>query len=785
MESPDRESTPTEQPEIDEIAERAASEIQEEDPSEAPHQELRGSEDEEAPSIDEAAEIVASELSDEEASVEAASEDDEDIGEEDPEQAVPRSAQGEPGYGFNGLEGRNGPNTASHEEGEEEEPEEEDPDETPGSEAAPQTIRIVRHRRLLGRHQYNHELVEHIEKHLTYTVNRNRAIIASPPRLAEVSDHALRERLADGRWLREPTYTKLELTNRGGPRVIYRRLTRAVTPDGRDTIQITLGSSGLEPGDTVRIARASLITPDTFLHDLQARLPGGIRVGEARIVPGEGGIIIQGPGWEQHCGVQGSSFAEDFSRNRLGLRFTLGTPPASADIVLYHDGEGRAEAYLDEGTKNRPLEDIRLEGGRLQLTYRKGPTELRTRYIVIQPRRRTPLEKPVWSDGRIGISPDELRGMLPREEWPEVDRLLAGEKPSMKPYTFTIEAGGRQHTIVRGLPRPGPRGWFRFNIEPVPAKPGDSIRIISIEPTTLQQLADKPIRSGETEIWISSDGALHIRGRGGHHTLTPDELQLIYSDVHLTAGARIQLGEDTLILYPEKGIAQLSIGGRHNKPIRDMRYEGGVLYVTYEIPAGRRTHRIRPGWKVEGQISDTKVWIAEGEGFRFAEVILGKEDRKRFFEGSTQERGDVGERVIAQCFRLVFGDRATPLKTAKGKPNLGISDVEISIDGKLYPTEVKARTYEGPGTPLSIEAARRTLFNAMKGLARHFNLEQYREAGRGFIGLVLIRPDEGTGEVALISVDRRDQSHMEVMLGRPWITKFLDMWNKPEESSNG
>jgi hypothetical protein len=236
--------------------------------------------------------------------------------------------------------------------------------------------------------------------------------------------------------------------------------------------------------------------------------------------------------------------------------------------------------------------------------------------------------------------------MLPREEWPEVDRLLAGEKPSMKPYTFTIEAGGRQHTI-------------------------------------------------------------------------------------------------------------------------------------------RRTHRIRPGWRAEGQISDTKVWIAEGEGFRFAEVILGKEDRKRFFEGSTQERGDVGEKIIAQCFRLVFGDRTTPLKTAEGKPNLGISDVEISIDGKLYPTEVKARTYGGPGTPLSIEAARRTLFNAMKGLARHFNLDQYREAERGFIGLVLIRPDEGTGEVALISVDRRDQSHMEVMLGRPWITKLLDMWNKPEVTNSG
>jgi hypothetical protein len=179
------------------------------------------------------------------------------------------------------------------------------------------------------------------------------------------------------------------------------------------------------------------------------------------------------------------------------------------------------------------------------------------------------------------------------------------------------------------------------------------------------------------------------------------------------------------------------------------------------------------------------VWIAEGEGFRFAEVILGKEDRKRFFEGSTQERGDVGEKIIAQCFRLVFGDRTTPLKTAEGKPNLGISDVEISIDGKLYPTEVKARTYGGPGTPLSIEAARRTLFNAMKGLARHFNLDQYREAERGFIGLVLIRPDEGTGEVALISVDRRDQSHMEVMLGRPWITKLLDMWNKPEVTNSG
>ena len=51
--------------------------------------------------------------------------------------------------------------------------------------------------------------------------------------------------------------------------------------------------------------------------------------------------------------------------------------------------------------------------------------------------------------------------------------------------------------------------------------------------------------------------------------------------------------------------------------------------------------------------------------------------------------------------------------------------------------------------------------------------------------MVLIRPDEGTGEAALISVDRRDQSHKEVMLGRPWITKLLDMWNKPEVTSNG
>ena len=707
--------------------------------------------------------------------------------EEDPEEAVPRSAQGEPGYGFNGLEGRNGPNTASHEEGEEEdeehtedeEPEEEDPDENPGSEAAPQTIRIVRHRRLLGRHQYSRELGEPVEKHLTYTVNRNRAIIASPPRLAEVSDHALRERLADSGWLREPTYTKLELTHRGGPRVIYRRLTRAVTPHGKDTIQITLGSSGLEPGDTIKIWRASLITPDTFLHDLQARLPEGIRVGEARIVPGEGGIIIQGPGWEQHCGVQGSSFAEDFSRNRLGLRFTLGTPPASADIVLYHDGEGRAEAYLDEGTKNRPLEAIRLEGGRLQLTYRKGPTELRTRYIVIQPRRRTPLEKPVWSDGRIGISPDELRGMLPREEWPEVDRLLAGEKPSMKPYTFTIEAGGRQHTIVRGLPRPGPRGWFRFNIEPVPAKPGESIRIISIEPTTLQQLADKPIRPGETEIWISSDGALHIRGGGEHHTLTPDAVQLIYSDVHLTAGARIQLGQDTLILYPEKGIAQLSIGGRHNKPIRDMRYEAGVLYVTYEIPAGRRTHRIRLGKVVERQISDdTTVRMALDEGVQFAEVTLGGEDRKIYLDGKDDEKGDVGEKIVAKCFRLVYGERAQPLDTAQGHRNYQRSDVDVKIDGNLFPTEVKARKYDFPGTPRSIRTVQLAILDAMDGLAKHFSREQHKNAERGFIGLVLIRPREGKGEVALMSVRKDEIPCVEaVLVGRKWIRKVVQEWN--------
>jgi hypothetical protein len=66
----------------------------------------------------------------------------------------------------------------------------------------------------------------------------------------------------------------------------------------------------------------------------------------------------------------------------------------------------------------------------------------------------------------------------------------------------------------------------------------------------------------------------------------------------------------------------------------------------------------------------------------------------------------------------------------------------------------------------------------MEGLAKHFSREQHKNAERGFIGLVLIRPREGKGEVALMSVRKDEIPCVEaVLVGRKWIRKVVQEWN--------
>jgi hypothetical protein len=112
---------------------------------------------------------------------------------------------------------------------------------------------------------------------------------------------------------------------------------------------------------------------------------------------------------------------------------------------------------------------------------------------------------------------------------------------------------------------------------------------------------------------------------------------------------------------------------------------------------------------------------------------------------------------------------------SRARRNTEISDVEVAIEGRLYTTEVKAHTVHGRGSEADLEKIRIVFKKARASLSKHFKLKQHSRADGGFIGLVLISPDNGKAEVALVEIGRSERYPIRRVIATPrWLAEVFN-----------
>lgn len=824
------------------MAERAASEIQEEEDlpeaieeaSDASYRELAGLEGPEAESIDEAAEVAAEEPSGEELE-EDLSEDEEDESEQ-----MRLDSPSEDGRRqlLVGREEHGGPRTVSQEDEEDEDDEDNADSETldgaspqPAAEAdPPAATQLEGDGRLSEGQRSTEEVTEEPRKQPTYTVNIHGSIVASPRRLAEVSepilrdkdwalkgvglstgrskaevpvaeeskagplrytinineaivippgrlaeisDGQLRRKMTSGEWLGERTYARLRIRVGGKRITLYRGLGRATQSHRPYGVNIGLGSMGIEPGTPVEVEEASLVTPESFIQDLRRLHPQGIPVGEARInIVDRDTVHIEGPDWARALKPSNTSFVEGFNRNRLGLKMRISGIRGEAELIFYSDAGERAEVYLAQ-KRGAQLEDIRLQDGQLKLVYRKGPGRTRSHTITLDsvPRR---VIKRVWGDGRIDLTRNELTTLTSRGAMQDVNQGHEGEKGAPNLLMVALEHNGKEYRIVRRLPRPTGKGMYPFTLHPIPAKPGDQIEVKSIGPVTIEYFVGKPARLETGEIWFSGKEHLQLNRYGRNYTIPSDNLEITYNPKQLSAGIKLNIGDTPFTLYPETKTIWATIG-RHRYRVVDMEPVEGALRVTYQAGKARNTRPI----ELRGLFSGTarkeiELGLLDHGGFFTIEVRLGERFHRQYTEGSQTDQGDVGEEVVAESLRAVYGSRVRWIETTHGRTNRGMGDVEMNLDGSLYPAEVKAISYSPCDLEAAIYKVRDKLDEALQDLAKRLGEGRYRDSEHGYVGLALINPWDGRGEVVLLRARRGSKPVPDRILTSPqWLVKYL------------